>query len=69
MKTYKVRIIQPIVPEYRKALFDGLAEKYGDAIDIVAAASSGRDVSVPLEKMRWSYTVFVTIRNWTFLRC
>ena len=56
MKTYKVRIIQPIVPEYRKALFDGLAEKYGDAIDIVAAASSGRDVSVPLEKMRYDYS-------------
>ena len=53
---YRVRIIQPIVPEYRKALFDGLAERFGDRIDIMAAEQLGSDVSVPLDCMRFEYS-------------
>lgn len=52
----RVRIFQPIVPEYRKALFDGLAERFGDSIEVWAANSlSAQDVSVPLGGMRYDY--------------
>ena len=35
----RIRIFQPIVPEYRVALFDGLDRRYGGRIDIWAAES------------------------------
>lgn len=52
----KIRIFQPIVPEYRVALFDGLAERYGSNIEVWAAPGVGEDVSVPLVKMRYDYS-------------
>ena len=55
MADLKIRIFQPIVPEYRVALFDGLAEKYGEHIEIWAAENMGNDVSYPLVKMRYDY--------------
>jgi glycosyltransferase involved in cell wall biosynthesis len=51
----KIRIFQPIVPEYRVALFEGLAERYGDNIEVWAADRIGVDVSCPLAKMRFDY--------------
>lgn len=51
----KIRIFQPIVPEYRVALFNGLGERYGEGIEIVAAERIGKDVSCPLSNMRYDY--------------
>ena len=51
----KIRIFQPIVPEYRVALFEGLAEQYGDNIEVWAAKKIGIDVSCHLTKMRFDY--------------
>lgn len=55
MGEFKVRIFQPIVPEYRKALFEGLGQRYGDRIEIFAAEGSGQDKSYELEYMRYNY--------------
>lgn len=52
---FKIRIFQPIVPEYRVALFDGLGERYGERIEIWAAQGSGQDRSYPLSKMCYDY--------------
>ena len=52
---FKIRIFQPIVPEYRVALFDGLGECYGERIEIWAAQGSGQDKSYPLSRMRYDY--------------
>lgn len=51
----KLRIFQPIVPEYRVALFDGLAEIPGLAVEVVAACSIGGDKSCELHKARFDY--------------
>lgn len=53
---FKIRIFQPIVPEYRVALFDGLGERYGERIEIWASQGSGQDCSCPLSKMRYDYS-------------
>lgn len=55
MSNIKIRIFQPIVPEYRVALFEGLGERYGENIEILAAEKIGKDVSCPLTKMRYDY--------------
>lgn len=55
MSDFRIRIFQPIVPEYRVALFDGLADKYGEQIEIWAAGNMGSDVSYPLTKMLYDY--------------
>ena len=52
----KIRIFQPIVPEYRVALFDGLAERYGNDIEVWSAERIGVDISCPLSKMRYDYS-------------
>ena len=52
---FKIRIFQPIVPEYRVALFDGLGEQYGDRIEIWAGQAIGQDKSYPLTKMKYDY--------------
>lgn len=52
---FKIRIFQPIVPEYRVALFDGLGERYGDRIEIWAGQAIGQDKSYPLSKMKYDY--------------
>ena len=56
MSNIKIRIFQPIVPEYRVALFEGLGERYGENIEILAAENIGKDVSCPLTKMRYDYS-------------
>lgn len=53
---FKIRIFQPVVQEYRVALHEGLADRYGDRIEIWASSRRGSDVSVPLKKMRYDYS-------------
>lgn len=52
---FKIRIFQPIVPEYRVALFDGLGRRYSGRIDIFAASHSGSDKSYALSQMPYDY--------------
>lgn len=54
-KTFKVRIFQPIVQEYRVALYEGLAEQYGERIEVWASERRGNEVSVLLKNMRYDY--------------
>lgn len=54
-KSIRIRIFQPIVPEYRVALFDGLAELYPGRIEVWASPNMGCDVSYPLKKMAYDY--------------
>ena len=57
----KIRIFQPIVPEYRVALFDGLAERYGENLEVWASAKDENgDVSVPLKKAKFDYSHVLT---------
>lgn len=51
----KVRIFQPIVPEYRKALFEDVGKRYGDDVEIWASEGAGQDASYALEHMRFDY--------------
>ena len=63
----RIRIFQPIVPEYRRALFEGLAKLYGDAIEVCASDRIGGDLSVPLDLMRYDYDhpfVFIGPFQW-----
>ncbi len=52
---FKIRIFQPIVPEYRVALFNGLGKRYGDRIEVWASPGEGQDKSYPLESIRYDY--------------
>ena len=54
--SFKIRIFQPIVPEYRVALFNGLGKRYAGRIDICAAEAMGKDSSFPLSDMAYDYT-------------
>ena len=58
MADFRIRIFQPIVPEYRVALFDGLGRRYGGRIDIWSAESMDKDVSYPLSEMAFDYGHF-----------
>lgn len=51
----KIRIFQPIVPEYRVALFNGVGKRYGADVEIWASEGEGEDRSYPLESMRFDY--------------
>lgn len=51
----KVRIFQPVVPEYRVALFNGLGKRYGENIEVWAAEGEGQDKSYPLQTIRYDY--------------
>jgi len=53
---FKIRIFQPIVPEYRIALFDGVCERYPGRIDLHAAERCGQDTSCALHKMPFDYS-------------
>lgn len=55
-KDFRVRIFQPVVQEYRVALHEGLAERYGERIELWAAEKRNGDVSYPLHKMRCDYS-------------
>lgn len=50
-----VDIVQPIVPEYRVALFDGLAESEELDVAIQASERLWHDLSVPLQKATYDY--------------
>lgn len=52
----KIRIFQPIVPEYRVALFEGVARRYGSDVEIWAAEGTGQDRSYPLRHMQYDYS-------------
>lgn len=51
----KVRIVQPLVPEYRKALFDGLCEIRSWETEVLASDIFGGDFSVKLDKAKYDY--------------
>lgn len=51
----KIRIFQPIVPEYRVALFNGVGKCYGTDVEIWASSGSAQDKSYPLVDMRYDY--------------
>ena len=51
----KIRIFQPIVPEYRVALFNGVGKRYGADVEVWASEGEGEDRSYPLESMRFDY--------------
>lgn len=53
---FRVRIFQPIVPEYRLALFDGLAARYGERLDVWAASGCGADLSHKLDCAKYDYS-------------
>lgn len=53
---FKVRIFQPIVPEYRVALFDGVWGRYIGRIDLCAAERCGQDTSCALHKIPFDYS-------------
>lgn len=56
MCDFKIRIFQRIVPEYRVALFDGLAERYPDRVEVVASEGyGGQDRSWPLRTAKFDY--------------
>lgn len=52
---FKVRVFQPIIQEYRLALYEGLAAKYGDSIEVWASPNRGDEVSLPIKGMRYDY--------------
>ena len=52
---FKIRIFQPIVPEYRVALFDGVGIRYGDCAEVWASEGAGQDRSCPLREVRYDY--------------
>lgn len=52
---FKIRIFQPIVPEYRVALFDGVGTRYGDRAEVWASEGAGQDRSCPLREVRYDY--------------
>lgn len=51
----KIRIFQPIVPEYRVALFEGVGKRYGADVEIWASEGAGQDKSYALKEMRYDY--------------
>ena len=55
MGNFKIRVFQPIVPEYRVALFDSLVSKYLGRIEVCASESLEKDVSFELRKMPFDY--------------
>ena len=57
MNSFKIRIFEPSVPEYRVALFEGLANKYGDRIQLWSAPlTSAGTPSFPVENMFYDYS-------------
>ena len=52
---FRIRIFQPLVPEYRVALFEGLGQRYGDRIEVWAGDGFGEDQSLPLKGIKFSY--------------
>ena len=53
---FKIRIVQPGVPEYRRGLLNRLGKMYGERIEIYANDSSDIGPACRLEHMRMDYT-------------
>lgn len=51
----RIRIFQPIVPEYRVALFNGVGRRYGADVEVWASDGAGQDKSYPLETLHSDY--------------
>ena len=56
MSTFRIRIFQPIVPEYRVALFNGVGARYGERVEVWADEGSGQDKSYPLFQTHFNYS-------------
>ena len=56
MSAFRIRIFQPIVPEYRVALFDGVGSRYGDRVEVWADEGHGQDKSYPLLQTHFDYS-------------
>lgn len=54
-KDFRIRIFQPIVPEYRVPLFEGLAGRYGDRMEVWASPMQGSDASCPMKGALYDY--------------
>lgn len=52
---FRIRIFQPIIQEYRLALYEGLAERYGERIEVWASPRRGDEISLPIKGMRFDY--------------
>ena len=52
---FRIRIFQPIVPEYRVPLFEGLAGRYGDRMEVWASPMQGSDASCPMKGALYDY--------------
>ena len=52
---YKIRIFQPIIQEYRLALYAGLAKRFSGRIELLASPRRGDEVSLPVEGMPYDY--------------
>ena len=51
----RIRIFQPLVPEYRTALFNGVGKRYGASVEIWSSSGEGVDKSFALDSMRYDY--------------
>ena len=55
-ENFKIRIFQPIIQEYRVALYEGLRDVYGDRMELWASPNRGEEVSLPIRDMRCDYS-------------
>lgn len=64
---FKIRIVQPVILEYRVALYDGLARRYGDKLEVWAADRVGQHISLPLKDVKYDYSHSINIKHgiWT----
>lgn len=64
---FKIRIVQPVILEYRLALYNGLARRYGDRLEVWAADRVGQHVSLPLKDIKYDYSHSINIKHgiWT----
>ena len=53
---FKIRIFQPIVQEYRIALYEGLRDMFHDRIEIWASPNQGDEISLPVSGMKCDYS-------------
>lgn len=54
-RPFRIRIFQPIVPEYRVALFEGIGKRYKGRAEIWASPNIGHDISYPLQELPYDY--------------
>lgn len=54
-KDFKIRIFQPIIQEYRLALYEGLGKRYPGRIELWASPTRGDEQSLPVKGMSYDY--------------